>query len=261
MDEHWGNPAGRLFMFLEMTTRYPDHSAPLRKVWSEYLGLGQDSTAGYISAMASVLKLPDEIELAVDDLESPPLPRLILLRPVGLVREELATALMGANPVSWARSVFDSGVRNDLEACSHILNANTGLGTPDDDQLTNIRSLVEAVIDEVARDGELDRESREALLRYAYTLQRALDLHRVSGPQALIDELDRFMSASRRLATSPAPALRDRLQKLTGAIVVAVGLFTGPADVHSAITAYSTMWALPSSVEAPAGAGVDLPLS
>lgn len=260
MDEHWGNPAGRLFMFLEMTTRYPDHSAPLRKVWSEYLGIGQDSTAEYISAMVSVLKLPDEIELAVGELDSAPLPRMILLRPVSLVREELATALMGANPVSWAKSVFDSGVRNDLEACSHILKANARLRSPDDDQLTIIRSLVEEVIDEVARDGGLDLESREALLRYAYTLQRALDLYRVSGPQALVDELDRFWGASRRLETSPAPGVLDRLKQLTGAIVVAVGLFTGPVDVSSAITAYAEMWALPSSVEAPA-AGVDLPLS
>lgn len=252
MDVHLGNPAGRLFLFLDWTVHYREPQSSLRHAWSEYLGVDEGNTSAYLSRMVSVLRLTDEIDEAVGRLVRPVVPSTLLLRPVAPVRENVAASVMGSNPVSWGVSVFDAGVRNDLEMCSHVLAGASLLRPLDDDQLATIRSLVEDVIAIASEDGGLDAEAREAVLRYAHDLLRALDLHRVQGSQALVDELDRFSAASTRLSAKPTPQLVQKLRATAGAIIMGVGLFTGVADVSNALGTYGEMLTLPAVTEAPA---------
>lgn len=202
--------------------------------------------------MLSVLRLVDEAEAEVRRLDSPAVPESVLLRPLGPVRENLAAGIMGGNVVTWASSVFDSGVRNDLETCSYVLNSAARLRPLEGDSLAEIRELVVEIMSLATADGGLDDETRLAILRYAQDMLRALDLYKVRGAQALVDELDRFTTESRRLKSHPSELLSAKLKALTAAVVVGVGLFTGPADVMNAVGTYGEVINTPAVVEAPA---------
>lgn len=77
------------------------------------------------------------------------------------------------------------------------------------------------------------------------------DLYKVTGPQALVDELDRFYSNQRRVVSNPSPTLRQKLGQLVGTIVIAVELFGAPSTLDNAIEYYGEVFELTEMIEAP----------
>lgn len=234
-----------------MSTKQPN--AAVNNYSPVYFG-AQGIDARYMACMAGLMQLPDEVESMVSQI-STPIPASKLLRPLDAVRQYLRDDPLGTNPVNWMTSQIHTGVLSDLETTSHMLNAYV---TPnkevDQDTLAQIRALAAEILDLAMRDEGLDADARATFIRYAHRIAEAADLYKVTGPQALVDELDRFYQSARRMKTAPGQALWDAAKRLTAVIVLAVELFTGPANVQNAIESYGDVFTVHEITEAP-GAG------
>lgn len=228
-----------------------NHSSPA------YFGT-RGISARYMACMAELMQLPDEVESMVGQI-STPIPTSKLLRPLDAVRQYLKGDPLGTNPVSWMNSQIHTGVLSDLETTSHMLNGYVALAKEiDEDTLEKIRALATEIVDLAMTDEGLDADARAEFVRYAHRITEAADLYKVTGPQALVDELDRFYQSTRRMKTTPGQALWDATKKLTAVIVLAVELFTGPANVHDAIENYGDAFTLHEVTEAPGQPSEDI---
>ncbi|MDQ0645669.1 hypothetical protein [Microbacterium murale] len=250
MENHASNPAGRLWLyFSEMSLK--QQNQPVSNYAAAYFGSkGRD--AKYMLAMGRLMQLPDEVAAMVARLEQPPIPVSKLIRPLDAVRGVFDGDPLATNPVSWMRSVIDGGVLSDLETTSHILSSYaTNVSDIREDTLSQIKALAEEVIEMALNDDALDPEARAAIIRHAHRIIVAVDLYKVSGPEGLVDELDRFYSEVRRVRPTPSLPLRAKLGKLLGVIVIATELFSAPVSVANAIDYYGETFELSQLVEAP----------
>lgn len=250
MENHASNPAGRLWSYFSEMTSKPANEG-LNNYAAAYFQTNGIS-ARYMNSMAGLMQLPDEVESMVAQIETPPIPAAKLVRPLGKVREYFHGDLLGTNPISWMSSYVDIGVLNDLETTSHILNSYVVRSNEiAEDTLEQIKSLAGDIIDLATADEGLDSDARAAFIRYAHRIAEAADLYRVSGPQGLVDELDRFHQSARRMKTPPSPTLWDKAKQLTGVVVLAVELFGTPAAVDNAIEYYGDLFTQQAITEAP----------
>jgi hypothetical protein len=142
---------------------------------------------------------------------------------------------------------------SDLETTSHVLSSYVAtMSDIEDDALEGIKKLAQEIIALATEDESLDADARAAILRYASRIVVAADLYKVTGPQALIDELDRFYSEQKRIQPATSAPLKQKLGRLVGAIVVAVELFGAPVNVANAIEYYGGAFELTQLTEAPA---------
>ena len=256
MDDHASNPAGRLWLYFSAMVDKPPAEG-VNNYASAYFATKAIS-ARYMTAMAALMQLPDDVEAAVAEIERPPIPPTKLLRPLGKVREYFAGDPLGTNPVSWMAKYIDLGVLSDLESTSHILNAFVAkVGEISEDTLEQVRSLAAEIIDLANADAELDAEARAAFLRYAHRITEAADLYKVRGPQGLVDELDRFHQQARRMRTAPSRTLWEKTKQLTGVVVVAVELFGAPATVHNSVEYYGELFQHRAITLAPSEDGTE----
>lgn len=248
--EHASNPAGRLWQFTAHTLNAGQRS-DLRSTWSTYLDTNND--VAYYRAMAEVLALPGQIKDEVAKLSDPVLPASVLTRPLDSIQKVIADDIAGRNIVQWFTQQINLAHLNDLEACSHVLERDRADAVVTKNTLDEIRSLAQDIVDSVLSSSDLDDDTRETLLRYAYRLIEACALYRVRGAQALRDELDRFVaSAVREKVKERVPsALWTKINTVSATVLMAVQLLTAPADLGQAIETYQGFLELPASVEAP----------
>lgn len=255
MENHASNPAGRLWLyFAEMSAKPANEAVSVHA--ARYFGT-HGISARYMASMAGLMQLPEDVEAMVSQIQTP-IPTAKLLRPLDAVRKYLHGDPLGSNAVSWMTSQIHVGVLSDLETTSHMLNAYvTPTSEIDEDTLEKIRSLASEILDLAMRDEELDADARAEFIRYAHRIAEAADLYKVTGPQALVDELDRFYQSARRMKSTPGRELWERTKQLTAVIVVAVELFTGPVNVQNAIEQYSDVFTLQEITQAPGPEVVD----
>ncbi|MCY1718445.1 hypothetical protein OVA26_16035 [Microbacterium sp. SL62] len=250
MENHASNPAGRLFSYFSEMRTMPSNQG-LNNYASAYFQT-KGISPRYMSSMAGLMQLPDEVEAMVAQIEAPPMPVEKLLRPLQKVREYFHGDPLGTNPVSFMTNYVDMGVLNDLETTSHILNSFVVKKKEiSEETLEQIRSLASEIIDLATADESLDADARAAFVRYAHRIAEAADLYKVSGPQALVDELDRFHQSARRMKTQPGAKLWEVTKRLTAVVVIAVDLFSAPSNVADAIEYYGDPFTQHAITEAP----------
>ncbi|MDD7961120.1 hypothetical protein [Microbacterium thalli] len=250
MENHVSNPAGRLWSYFDEMRSKPANEG-LNHYAAAYFKTSGIS-ARYMNSMARLMQLPDEAEAMVAQIESPPIPAAKLVRPLGKVREYFHADPLGTNAISWMSQYVDVGVLNDLETTSHILNSYVVRSSEvAEDTLEQIKSLADDIIALATADESLDSDARAAFIRYAHRIGEAADLYKVGGPQALVDELDRFHQSARRMKTPPSRTLWEKTKQLTGVVVLAVELFGVPATVDNAIEYYGDLFTRPAITEAP----------
>lgn len=143
MDNHASNPAGRLWLYFTALRERPANQA-VNKGAREYFGAPAGYTEHYLTAIAALMRLPDEVEAMVNQLDRSPIPASKLLRPLAPAREVLRTDPLGSQQVSWVTSQIDSGVLSDLETTSHMLSTYVArMSDIADDTLASIRKLAE----------------------------------------------------------------------------------------------------------------------
>lgn len=244
MNPHLLNPAGRLYEFMKHTWESSQQEA-LSASWRRYFDVESPTDhASFYGALASVLKLPDQIRERVAELANPPVPRSQLLRGVDGAQAllKLANTVESVN-IDGARQQFHQGTLTDLETCSHILN-NSLPALPDDKAdedaettLDAIRRLAEEIISEVTASGsELPVEVARLLLDYASALIRAVDLFKITGVEGVVREFDGLVGA---LVSNPAavskisgiPAVWTRIVELSKEVVILGAAISVPLQI------------------------------
>lgn len=251
MENHASNPAGRLWLyFTEMGTKKAN--AGVNGFAATYFGT-HGISARYMTSMAGLMQLPDEVESMVAQMENPPIPASKLLRPLDPVRQYFQGDPLGTNPVSWMSGQINVGVLSDLETTSHILHSFVTRSTEIPEKtLERIRSLATDILGLAMEDEGLDPDARAAFVRYAHRIFEAAALYKVHGAQGLVDELDRFHQNARRMKSTPSSVLWEKTKQLTGVVVLAVELFGAPATVDNAIQYYGDVFTQQAITEAPA---------
>lgn len=251
MENHASNPAGRLWLYFDYLNSQPQKQ-PVIRLAEQYFDSGTPLSARHMAGVAALMALPDEVETMVKGMDQYPLPQTKLLRPLPKVREYFHADPLGNNNAAWVQNFVDSGVLSDLETTSHILDGFVVRATDiSDDDRRSIKTLAEEILTLVLADETLDDETRGMIVRYAHRIVEAIDLYKVKGPQPLLDELDRFYSASRRVPSQTNPTLREKLKQLAAAIILAIELLAAPATVANAIEYYDTTFTTRQITEAP----------
>lgn len=251
MDDHAANPAGRLLLYFDEILAKQANRA-VQPFAAAYFGLPAGHSDRYLVAMAALMTLPDEVEALVSKIEDPPLPASKLMNPLSSVRSVFEADPLGQQTVQWVQGAITPQVRSELDTTSHVLNKYLHNGHAiRDDSLTQIKGLAELIVELALADEGLDAEARAAFIRHAHRIVEAADLYKVAGAQPLIDELDRFHQAARRMKTPPGEKLWQATKQLTGAVVLAVELFMVPVNVDNAIEFYGDLFAQPQIIEAP----------
>lgn len=249
MENHASNPAGRLWLYFSEMSGKPGNES-VNNHAAAYFG-AHGINARYMSSMAGLMQLPDDVESMVAQITTP-IPASKLLRPLDAIRQYFRGDPLGTNPVKWMSGQIHVGVLSDLETTSHMLNAYvTPASEIDEDTLEQIRSLAAEILDLAMNDDELDPDARAEFIRYAHRIAEAADLYTVTGPQGLVDELDRFYQSARRMKGPPGRALWEKTKQLTAVIILAAELFTAPVNVHNAIERYGDVFTLQEITEAP----------
>lgn len=251
MENHASNPAGRLWLYFDYLNSQ-SRKQPVIRLAAKYFNSGTPLSARHMAGVAALMALPDEVETMVNGMERYPIPEAKLLRPLPKVREYFRADPLGNKDVAWAQSFVDSGVLSDLETTSHILDGFVvrAIDVSDDDR-QSVKTLAQEILALVLADETLDDETRAVIVRYAHRIVEAIDLYKVKGPQPLLDELDRFYSASHRVPAPSNPTLRRKLSELGGAIILMIELLAAPATVANAIEYYDTTFAMRQITEAP----------
>nr|WP_274636485.1 hypothetical protein [Microbacterium bovistercoris] len=143
-------------------------------------------------------------------------------------------------------------IKSELDTTSQILNSFvTKSAVIPQDTLDEIKNLAARIVELAKKDDGLDDATRAAFIRYAHRIAETADLYKVTGPQPLLDELDRFSYESRRMTTPPGPGLWEATKKLTTAIVLAVELLMVPVNTDNALEYYGEMFSQYELTEAP----------
>lgn len=250
MENHASNPAGRLWLYFTEMAKQPSNEGVSNHAATYFGAHGFD--ARYMRAMADLMQLPDEAAAMIPQILNSPIPAETLQRPLEAVRNYFRSDPLGTNPVNWMSQQVGGVVLSELNITSHMLNTVAQSPVIPEGVIEQIRVLASEIIDLAMADEGLDPDARAAFIQHAHRISEAADLYKVTGPQRLVDELDRFHKSAGRMKTHPGEALWGKTKQLVGVIVVATELFTAPAAVTDAIDYYGDAFTQQAITEAPA---------
>ncbi|TFC34996.1 hypothetical protein [Cryobacterium sp. TMT2-14] len=243
MNPHYLNPAGRLFEFLTMIWDSPD-GATVSAVWGGYFEADlTNEPAKFFSAVATMLVLPDQVRLQVEQLTKPPIAKPRLVRGVDGAEIVMSYApSTTSTTIQILKSHFDKGTLSDLETCSDILshglsNPQTAESSEDESTLDAIRRLASEIMVEATKsDSALPEEVSNLLWENAESIVRAVDLFKISGPEGIVREFDRFaggilLRPQVRVAIVQVPSVMDKIVDLGKKVLVIGALIAMPGDL------------------------------
>lgn len=253
MTLHETNPAGRLWVFLNDTFAARQHTM-LRDAWRDQHG---DDPALYLPRLSHALGLPSEIRYKLRSVRDPVVPLDNVVRSIDSVELALGAALkLDPGAMGTVQSLRDKITPVDLvnlENCSHILARTTPTAAVPTTALARIRVLADEISLAVLEDDSLESDVREAIVRYASGLVRAVDLYKVRGAQALIDELDRFTSTAVRinLGKRTPPRMWERVKVVSVTVFTAAQVLVIPNELGAALDSYRQVLELPTETILP----------
>ena len=224
MNPNLFNPAGRLFEFLSASW-YAADGRIVAAVWGQYLDADtSEQAAEFYSAIGSLFQLPNEVRERVDRLVDPPISKHQLVRSLAEVEAVFGTVSnIHSNNIQWLKQFFHQGTLSDLETCSGILNHQSGQSVAssngddggEESGLDAIRRLAEEISELViAASGELPPEVARVLYEYASALIRSVDLFKITGPEGVAKEFERFVGGLIRTPVVTAATPRSIWERL-----------------------------------------------
>lgn len=238
---HLNNPAGRLFEALSYLRSHHNSSnhnpVLLRTVLCGYFEIDEADDPSYFAKVSGLMALPVQIREEVGDLDDPFLPPEQLLRPLPVVERFLGDHAAGRDYAHTALAVITDGTMNDLEACSHILSRMREFIDINAEELDDIRSAAQALVDAILADGGLPVGVRQTLLRLAHNLLRAVDEYKVGGGDAVLDAWDTMagMAARNTNTVSLAKRVVGAIRDLGMIIATVVTVANAPEQVGNGI--------------------------
>ena len=258
---HLDNPAGRLWRVLSDLKRYPGSTdqkpVTMRKALCRYFGIEEGDDSAYYARISAVMRLPVEIREEVNELQDPYIPAEQLVRPLAVTEQFLATYAVGRNPVHKVVSQITDGILNDLETCSHILSRMRESVVLTSEDLDRIRVAAQALVDTILADTSLPTKLKQALLRLAYQVLRAVDEYKVLGGEAVLDAWDTLAGMTARNASTVGTWTKvwNAIRNLGVIISTVVTVAGAPELIGNGIEYIGELFALEATIEAPGGLG------
>lgn len=234
MNDHWANPAGRLWEFLKYMTERRSNQVQLMTACAEYLGVPPVLSKDLYEGLGALIALPDKIELAVGSYDAH-LPKEYLLRPLPEARSALAhlSSLHSATDAFCAQ--YTNATLLGLEGCSYSLSSLKQEAPIEPGTLTELQKKAQAILDILAADEDLDEQIKTVIFEHAESILSATNRVRVRGTAALLDERDRVIGSLLRNPemtgqAAKTPAGRNLFDLLTK-ISVVLTLFSAPTAI------------------------------
>jgi hypothetical protein len=210
VDKFLSDPAGRLYRFLEHCGNENANDTILEG-WRRYLDLPAEvGRVEIVSGVAPLFPLPD---LVVDLLRSTEHAEENLddyTPALTAARNAMSVVVESTSAMSVMKRHFDAGDVESLKSCSRILQRLPGVGIPTDAQLDEVRSSAQDLIDSILNAKDLPSTVRETLLGYAHAAVRDVDLFKIGGLDALVQEAHRFRG---QVETNPGSILPPAKEK------------------------------------------------
>lgn len=256
MDVFLGNPAGRLYRFLEFC-RNEDPNAPILHAWANYLGMSRSPAAEVVATISPLLALPNTIEDLLHDLPDHEAHREDFGPALQKAREALSFCVALNNGLQSMLSVYDAGTVTALRMCSRVLQRENYSAVVSEDQVDEVRQRATELINAINEAGDLPSSVRATLLGYAHAALRDLDLFNVAGVDALVDSLDRFRGQVSRdpglvSALVPNKGVWQAVVRFSEALLVITSLIHTPLAIMEDVHDYQAeLIAIPTLVVAP----------
>ena len=193
MDVFLGNPAGRLYRFLEHCAQEESEDSILNGV-GRYLGMSAKAITPtrVLSTIAPLFELPGNA-----------IGRLRVLPDRAEHIEDYEPALMAASAalgclaqanakMAVMQRTYNAGDVRALRACSRVLGKEPRSAVATDDQLDEIRVRALELVDAIRNSDTLPTEVSQTLLGYAYDALEGVDYYRVGGTDALVKSSDQL---------------------------------------------------------------------
>lgn len=233
-DDHWTNPAGRLWEFLNFMNERRSNKIQLLSACAEYLGVPPVLSKNLYEGLGSLVTLPDEIELAIGSHDTH-FPKEYLLRPLPEARSALAHLSSLHTGTDTFCAQYSNATLLGLEGCSYSLSSLKGETPVEAETLREIQEKAQAILDILAADEDLDQQVKAVIFADAESILAAVNKVRVRGAAALLDERDRVIGSFIRNPnmfglvgkTSAGRNLFDLLTKIT----IVFTLVSAPAAI------------------------------
>jgi hypothetical protein len=234
VDNHWGNPAGRLWEFLNYMTERRSNQVQILSVCAEYLGVPPVLSKDLYQGLGALVALPDEIELAVGSYDAH-LPKEYLLRPLPEARAALAHLSSLHTGTDAFCAQYTNATLLGLEGCSYSLSSLKRETPVEAETLSEVQKKAQAILDILAADEDLDEQVKAVIYDHAESILSAANKVRVRGAAALLDVRDRVIGSLIRTPemtglvgkTSAGRNLFDLLTKIT----IVLTLVSAPAAI------------------------------
>jgi hypothetical protein len=257
VDVFLGNPAGRLYRFLEHC-RTENSQDTILSGWRHYVDYSDDAEPGEVlAAIAPMFGLPDVIEDLLYDLPDHAAHKEDFGPALDSARTALRSCASVAAPMGHMTSQYDAGVVTALRQCSRVLQRDGVSAAPQEDQFDEVRQRASDLLNAINEANGLPPSVRTTLLGYAHAALRDLDLYRVQGIGPLISDLDRLRGEVIRDSGLVSAVVEDK--NLWGAIVhfseallVIAALVHTPLAISADVQKYQAeLNAPPTSIIAP----------
>jgi hypothetical protein len=175
------NPAGRLWHILnEAKQKGPDKK--VRNVWAEIFDLNPEADSQILEKTSLLIGLLIEVKRSIEnakdlnqDLYLERLPRI----------EEAFLSVRLTDQWKAFDNRLDGTTMLSLKHCSDALSNRSSEAVIEEDELRELRSDVQALIDRILDDSELDPELRRILLDHLEIIRRAIINYKVHGSDGL----------------------------------------------------------------------------
>lgn len=258
MDVFLGNPAGRLYRFLEHCKGSNSQDTILNG-WRRYLNYGDETEpSDVLVAMAPVFGLPDAIEDLLYDLPDHEAHKEDFSPALTAARAAIRSCVSVASPMERMTNHYDAGDVTALRQCSRVLQRAHASAAPTDDQFDNVRQRATDLLNAVNEAKDLPASVRATLLGYAHDALRDLDLYYVQGVGPLINDVDRLRGEVSRDPGLVSAVVKDKklwaaVVHFSEALLVIAALIHTPLAISADVQKYQAqLAAVPTFVVAPA---------
>lgn len=217
------NPAGRLWAVLA-AAQSADQDAPALSAWASVLGVEPQRTGNLLRAVTTIAELAADVREQVAMLPEEADPHAVAshLHEVDAVVERLTRLPDGTMRASLA-GLTSAGMLS-LRLCASALGRYRPEPRLGRDQVRDLSSRVQALIDDLDRVNDLDDEVRRIVLGLLLKARSALDDYRLVGIRPVVAVADEAVGALMRQSGVEENLAKSRFGKGFITFVVALDL-------------------------------------
>lgn len=264
MDVFLGNPAGRLYRFLDHCQKENPNDSILNG-WRRYLDLDPSkSPTEVLSGMSPLFVLPGTVMKRLQNLPDAEAHLEDYSHSLFAASLALDCAAQANSRMEILQANFDSGDVTALRLCSRVLEKDSRSAVATDAQLSDVRGSAVELIDAINAASDLPAEVRETLLGYAHAAVRDIDRYNVVGVEALIAGSDRLRGQAYRdpglvSATVAEKSVWQAVVRFSEALLVVASLVHSPLAISSDVQKYQAELgaSIPTIVVAPVDSSTD----